>query len=202
MMLRRHAAWQDEIDLLADRLRRGLAEHLFGRTRPEGDLARIVDAHHRIGRRVDHAAGDLAHVAIAARLDERGGDLREIGEQIVLALRQAAARCRIENAQRADAMTGRQNQRKTGVEPDPVRPGDQRIIHEPWVERCIRHDKHLLLFECVRAERLIARRLGDRDVVARLEPLSTIIDERNGGAAGAGRGCGEPRQFVEVSFGG
>jgi hypothetical protein len=80
-------------------------------------------------------------------------------------------------------MVGR-HERGAGIEPDVRVAGDERIVGEAFVLQGIGHDERLVSIEQrVGAERVVARRLADRQADSRLEPLPLAVhqtDERDG----------------------
>ena len=64
----------------------------------------------------------------------------------------------IDQAERADLVPTRSDQRRPRIEPDLGVAGDERIVAEPRVCRCVENDHHIVASDGVVAERDVAGR--------------------------------------------
>ena len=103
---------------------------------------------------------------------------------------------------RPDGMPVGRDERNPGVEADAAARAHEGVVLEAVVLGGVGHDERLALLDRVRAEGDGARRLGDFDADARLEPLPRLVDQAHHGHRRAAEVRGESGEVVERFFGG
>ena len=104
----------------------------------------------------------------------------------------------VQHAQRPDPDPVGHHQRRAGVEAEAAHRGDQRAVAESLVQGSVRHHQHGRGLQRMEAERGVPGDFGLPGAPPGLEPQPVGVqqtDQRDRGAAQAGRQCG---QIVEV----
>ena len=106
---------------------------------------------------------------------------RLLGQQVELRALRVGQRSRppVENAQRAERQSPRVDDGGAGIEAERVAADAQRVVERAPVRRRILDDQRPDLQDRVGADRLLDRRLGQDEAVARLEPLPRAVDQRD-----------------------
>ena len=187
-------------------------------------MERAVRAEHEL---VDHAGGIGGHAPEAALALAQGGLHPEaLGGFLLVAHRGEAqledfhdgggqigeggavilpefARLGVDQAKRADGQAGGGTQGRTGVEADPQRAGDQRIVGETGVLRGVGHDEDARFRrqeDGVGAERHVARGFANVDAVVGFEPLPFPAHEADQHDRDVEKAGGEARDAVKRGF--
>lgn len=129
------------------------------------------------------------------------GPVPEIRKRLQVG-RRHLPRSTIEDAQRADSVAIRSGKRLPGVEADSGRIGDERIIDEARVEPRVGNDQWVGPLKRVGTKGHATRRLGRRQSLARLKPLSVDIDEAHERNRHVEKPLGDPRDAIEALLGG
>jgi hypothetical protein len=126
--------------------------------------------------------------------------VREHAQRVQL-LRGQLARDAVDDAERAQRVAVFGDERRARVEADAGIGGDERVVAEALVAPRVRDDEQAGLPDGVRAEGRLARRLGDVQPDARLEPLAVVIDEADQGDGRLAELRREARDVVERLLG-
>jgi hypothetical protein len=132
-----------------------------------------------------HLADDLAAQGLERLLLHRGQGLRSP----------------VDDAQRAEAVPFRIDQRRSRVEANARLPAHQGVVREPLVPRRIGDDEEVALENRMGAERDVPRRLLHVDAQLRLEPLPVGVHEAHHGDGSPADLGGQQDEVVEVLLG-
>ncbi len=120
---------------------------------------------------VVHVADDQPHLEMVA------DDRREVFQLLALRRAEIVAWLHIEDADGADPMSARRDQRRARVEAELRVGNDERILGKARIRLRVLHDEDLVVEDGVRAEGGVAGRFAYRQVAARLEEIPVRIHE-------------------------
>lgn len=81
-------------------------------------------------------------------------------------------------------------------------PGNERVVVEPHIERCIGNHQDAIGADGVAAKRGVPRPLGKCQAVARLEPLPVLVDQADQGDGHIKHAFYQPGETIETLLGG
>ncbi len=179
----------------------GEAEHAFRRGVPEGYLAGLVGADDRIGRGGCHLHGGTSGDVQAPSLKMIHHDFCQALKNPLFAAGQRRTRLGVDDADGAEPVPSRRDDRRSGIKTDEGLPGDERVVGEASVGTSVRDDQNVVAHQSMSTERYVARSLGRRETHAGFEKLLVLLDEaheRRGDVEDIGR---QSDNVVELSFG-